>query len=109
MADYTYEDLKSKTVAELREIAGGIDHPAVTGVTQMRKDEVIDAICTALDIEQVKHVEVVGIDKTAIKNRIKDLKQKRQAALEAKDGAELKKVRRKIHRLKRTMRRHMVS
>lgn len=109
MADYTYEDLKSKTVAELREIAGGIDHSAVTGATQMRKDEVIDAICEALGIEQVKHKEVVGIDKKAIKNQIQELKKKRQAALEARDGSELKKARRKIHRLKRTMRRHMVS
>ena len=29
MADYTYEELKTKTVAELREIAKGIDHEAV--------------------------------------------------------------------------------
>ena len=109
MADYTYEDLKSKTVAELREIAAGIDHSAVTGATQMRKDEVINAICEALNIDQVKHKEVVGIDKKAIKEQIKELKQKRNAALEARDGAELKKVRRKIHRLKRSMRRHMVT
>ena len=101
MADYTYEDLKGKTVAELREIAAGIDHPAVQGHTQMRKADVIHAIATALDIDEHVHHEVVGIDKKAIKSKIKKLKQEREAAIEAHDSAELKKIRRQIHHLKR--------
>ncbi len=107
MAEYTYEDLKSKTVAELREVASGIDHPAVVGHSQMRKDDLIHALSEALGIEETVHHEVVGIDKRAIKSKIKELKQQRDAALEASDSAALKQARRKIHRLKRTMRRHM--
>ena len=109
MAEHDYDELKHKTVAELREIAAEIDHPAVTGVTQMRKADVINAICEALNIEQVVHHDIVGVDKKAIKAKIAELKKVRDAALEARDGAELKKARRQIHRLKRNMRRHMAN
>lgn len=105
MADFTYQDLKHKTVDELRDIA----HEHIEGSSQMRKDEIIEALCEKLNIEMKAHLEVVGIDKAAIKTKIADLKQKREAALEAKDSAELKKIRRKIHRLKREIRRHMVT
>jgi len=97
---FTYEELKHKTVAELREIAKGIEHDAVKGYTQLNKDHLIIAIAKALGIQHVHH-EVVGVDKAAIKARIRELKTKRAAALEAHDHAQLKTVRRTIHRLKR--------
>ena len=96
----TYEELKHKTVAELREIAKGIEHDAVKGYTQMNKGHLLVAISKALGIQHEHHV-VVGVDKAGIKARIRELKTKRQAALEAHDHAELKMVRRTIHRLKR--------
>ena len=97
---HTYEELKHKTVAELREIAKGIEHDAVQGYTQMNEGHLIVAISKALGIQH-EHHDVVGVDKSAIKARIRVLKTKRQAALEAHDHAELKVVRRTIHRLKR--------
>ncbi|HEY8225176.1 MAG TPA: Rho termination factor N-terminal domain-containing protein [Pyrinomonadaceae bacterium] len=97
---HTYEELKHKTVAELREIAKGIEHDAVQGYTQMNKGHLIVAIAKALGIQH-EHHDVVGVDKTGIKARIRELKTKRQAALAAHDHAELKMVRRTIHRLKR--------
>jgi hypothetical protein len=97
---FTYEELKHKTVADLREIAKGIDHEAVQGYTQLNKDHLIIAISKALGIQHVHH-EVVGVDKAAIKARIRELKTKRAAALEAHDHVQLKTVRRTIHRLKR--------
>jgi hypothetical protein len=97
---FTYEELKHKTVAELREIAKGIEHDAVQGYTQLNKDHLIIAISKALGIQHVHH-EVVGVDKASIKARIRELKTKRAAALEAHDHAQLKTVRRTIHRLKR--------
>ena len=97
---HTYEELKHKTVAEVREIAKGIEHDAVQGYTQMNKGHLIVAISKALGIQH-EHHDVIGVDKSAIKARIRDLKTKRQAALEAHDHAELKVVRRTIHRLKR--------
>jgi hypothetical protein len=98
---YTHNELRHKTLAELRDIAKDIQHDAVQGYTQLNKEHLIVAICTALGIEMHEHHDVVGIDKAAIKSRIKALKVKRGEALSAHDRAALKKTRRGIHRLKR--------
>jgi hypothetical protein len=97
---YTYEQLKHMTVAELREIAKGTDGEIVQGYTQLNKEHLVGALAKALGIQH-EHHDVVGVDKAAIKSRIRELKQKREAALAAHDHAELKMVRRTIHRLKR--------
>ena len=97
---YTYEQLKHMTVAELREIAKGTDGEIVQGYTQLNKEHLVGALAKALGIQH-EHHEVVGVDKAAIKSRIRELKQKREAAIAAHDHAELKMVRRTIHRLKR--------
>lgn len=97
---YTYEQLKHMTVAELREIAKGTDGEIVQGYTQLNKEHLVGALATALGIQH-EHHDVVGVDKAAIKSRIRELKQKREAAIAAHDHAELKMVRRTIHRLKR--------
>lgn len=98
---HTYEELKHKTVAQLRDIAHGIDHEAVQGYTQMNKEHLLVAICNALHIEMHAHHEVVGLNKTTLRAQMKELKQKRDAALTAHDHKQLKVVRRKIHHLKR--------
>jgi hypothetical protein len=97
---YTYEQLKHMTLADLREIAKGSDHEAVQGFTQLNKDHLIVALAKALGIQHTHH-DVVGIDKSSIKARIRELKTQRGAALAAHDHAQLKVVRRTIHRLKR--------
>jgi DNA-binding IclR family transcriptional regulator len=97
---YTYEQLKHKTVADLRDIAKGIEHDAVQGYTQMNKEHLIAALAKALGIQH-EHHDVVGVDKSSIKARIRELKTQRAAALDAHDHAQLKVVRRTIHRLKR--------
>jgi len=97
---YTFEELKHKTLAELREIAKGDDKEIVQGYTQMNKEHLVIALAKALGIQHVHH-DVVGIDKGSIKARIKQLKTQREAALSAHDHAQLKVVRRTIHRLKR--------
>ena len=96
----TIEELKHKTVAELREIAKGSEHAAVQGYTQMNKEHLIGALAKALGIQHTHH-DVVGVDKASIKARIRELKAKRQEALDAHNHADLKTVRRTIHRLKR--------
>ena len=106
--EHTYEELKHKTVAQLREIAKELDHEAVQGATQMNKDHLVPAICKALGIEAHEHHVAVGIDKSAIKAKIKALKVDRDRALEAHDHKELKKVRRQIHKLKHELRSHTV-
>jgi hypothetical protein len=97
---HTFEELKHKTVADLREMAKGIEHEAVQGYTQMNKDHLLVALSRALGIQH-EHHEVIGVDKASIKSRIRQLKAKRQDALAAHDHAQLKAVRRNIHRLKR--------
>ena len=97
---HTYEELKHKTVAELRDIAKDLDHEAVQGYTQLNKEHLIAALAKALGIQHVHH-DVVGVDKASIKARIRELKNKRATALAAHDHKELKVVRRTIHRLKR--------
>ncbi len=103
MADHTYEELRGMTVVQLREVARGIEHEAVRGYSQLRKDQLIPVICEALGIEMHAHHEVVGINKGEIKAQIKALKADRDTALEAHDHEGLKLVRRKIHRLKRML------
>jgi DNA-binding IclR family transcriptional regulator len=105
--EYTYEQLKHKTVVELREIAKGIEHEAVQGYTQLNKEHLIVAISKALGIKH-EHHDVVGVDKASIKARIRELKKKREEALAAHDHAQLKVVRRTIHRLKRQINRATV-
>jgi len=98
---YTHNELKHKTLAELRDIAKDIEHEAVQGYTQLNKEHLVVAICKALNIDIHEHHVVVGIDKATIKSRIKALKTKRDAAIAAHDRAALKTARRGIHRLKR--------
>ena len=98
---YTHNELRHKTLAELRDIAKDIQHEAVQGYTQLNKEHLVVAICKALNIEMHEHHEVVGIDKAAIKSRIRELKGRRTSAISAHDHAQLKAVRRRIHRLKR--------
>ena len=97
---FTYEELKHKTVAELREIAKDIEHEAVQGYTQLNKEHLLVAISKALGLKH-EHHDVVGVDKASIKARMRELKTKRKAALAAHDHAQLKVVRRTLHRLKR--------
>ena len=96
----TIEELKHKNIAELREMAKGLDHEAVQGYTQLNKEHLVIALAKALGIQHTHH-DVVGVDKGAIKKRIRELKVKREAALAAHNHQELKAVRRNIHRLKR--------
>jgi len=97
---FTIEELRHKNIAELREMAKGLEHEAVQGYTQLNKEHLVIALAKALGIQHTHH-DVIGVDKAQIKKRIRELKVKREAALSAHNHAELKAVRRNIHRLKR--------
>ena len=105
---YTYHELKEKTIQELREIAKGVENQdAVQGYSQLNKEHLLPALCKALGIDTREHHAVTGIDKPAIKAKIRDLKQKRAQALEAHDHDALKSVRRQMHHLNRQIRAHV--
>jgi hypothetical protein len=102
---HSFEELKKKTIDELREIAKGLDHEAVKGYTQMNKEHLLPALCRAMGIEaHAHHHAVAGFDKAATKARIRRLKADREKAIEAHDHQRLKLVRREIHGLKRKIR-----
>ena len=105
---HTYEELKSKKVDDLREIAKELDHDAVKGYTQLNKAKLLEAICTALGLDTHEHHEVVGIDKASIKAKIRALKTKRDEILSSSNRDGLKAVLRDIHRMKRKIRRATV-
>ena len=104
---HTYDELKAKTIAELREIAQGVSDERVQGYSQMNKDHLLPALCAALGIETHEHHAVVGVDKAGIKAKMRALKQQRDEALEAPDRARLASVRRHLHRLNHQLRAHM--
>ena|ERR1700730_12466286 len=104
---YTYEELKKKTVQELRDVAKDMKHDAVQGASQMNKEHLLPALCKALGIETHEHHEVWGIDKAAIKTKMRELKKAREAALVARDSERLRSVRRQLHRLNREIRSHI--
>lgn len=105
---YTYHELKVKTIADLRDIAKSAENQeAVKGFSQMNKEHLLPALCKALGIPLHEHHEAVGIDKPALKAKIRALKAKRDDALAAHDHDALKSVRRQIHRINRDIRRHL--
>ena len=63
---HTYEELKKKTVAELRTLAKDLQHEAVQGYTQMNKDHLLPAVCKALGIEAHEHHAAIAAEKAAI-------------------------------------------
>jgi len=105
---HTFKELKSKTLAELKDIAKDIEHEAVQGYTQLNKEHLLKAICTALGIDGFEHHVAQGIEKGKIKLEIKELRKNRDQAIEAKNHVELASVRKKIKNLKRTLRRATV-
>ena len=104
---YTYHELQGKTVAELREIASGLQHEAVQGHSQMNKEHLLPAMCTALGIDSREHHEATGIDKAGIKLKIRELKRQRDEALAQANHALVRDVRRHIHHLNHQIRSHV--
>jgi len=103
---HTYEELKHKTVAELREIAKGTEHEAVKGYTQMNKDHLLVALCKALGLDaHVHHHHEAGAERTKIKAKIKALKKKRDELLASKGREGLSAILGEIHGLKHRLRR----
>jgi DNA-binding IclR family transcriptional regulator len=106
---YTYHELKEKTIQELREIAKEVQHDDVQGYSQMNKEHLLPALCRALGIEAHEQHLVTGIDKPAIKAKMRELRKQRDQAVEAHDGDALKGIRRQIHRLNRQIRAHVAG
>ena len=104
---HTYHELKQKTVAELRELAKDMKDEGVQGYSQMNKDRLLPALCRALKIDMHEHHVAMGLDKGAVKAKIRQLKHERDRALGAHDHPSLKNIRRQLHALNRQIRSHL--
>ncbi len=98
-----FHELQKTRVTDLRGMMK--EHlPDEKGTTGLKKDQLVDLLAAKLGIEKPhKHV-ATGLGKRAIKAEIRELKVRRQAALEAGDADDLKEFRRQIHRRKRRLR-----
>jgi hypothetical protein len=101
---HTYEELKKKTVAELRDIAKDIQHDAVQGASQMNKDHLLPAICKALGIEAFEHHAAASAEKGKLKARMRALKAERSKLAGSGDSAQLHAIRREYHALNHSLR-----
>ncbi len=96
-----FHHLQKTRVVELREMAA---KQGIEGVSAMKKEKLVDILATKLNIDRHAH-GALGINKDAVKKQIREFKAKRDAALTAHDPKALKQARRKVHRLKREIRR----
>jgi DNA polymerase/3'-5' exonuclease PolX len=101
---HTYEELRHKTVAALRDIAKDLQHEAVQGYTQMNKEHLLPALCKALGIEAHEHHAAQLAEKSAVKTRMRQLKTASQQAIADGDHDRLRQLRREYHGLNHTLR-----
>ena len=103
---HSYEELKKKTIEDLREIAKGLESDAIKGYTQMNKEHLLPAVCHALGIDVHKHPhhDAKGIEKARMKARMHELRAEKEKALAAGDHGRLKALRREYHHLNRRIR-----
>lgn len=96
-----YNELKRKTVTELREMAH--QYEDIKGAIGMKKEDLIDILCQKMGIEKV-HALPTGIGRHALKERIRALKKRRDASLAAHDHKALKRARTMLRRTKHRLR-----
>lgn len=101
---HTYEELKHKTVAELRAIAKELQHEAVQGHTQMNKDHLLPALCKALGLDAHEHHAAMSAEKAAIKAKMREIKTACEKAEGDGDHERLHSLRRQYHRLNHSLR-----
>ncbi|MGD9161125.1 MAG: Rho termination factor N-terminal domain-containing protein [Desulfobacteraceae bacterium] len=94
--------LEKMTSPELKEVAKNI--PGVTGVTAMKKDELIALIKKYRGIEDEEPKKVESSKIADLKKKIVDLKAAKAAAQEGKNKKEVDILRRRINRLKKMTR-----
>jgi len=99
-------DLEKMTATELREYALQ-NHPDITGVHAMKKEDLVLAIRKARG-EEVKETPKkkkaavkVQIDKKTVKQQIRLLRAEKDRLLQSKDKKALARLRKKIKRYKR--------
>jgi hypothetical protein len=101
---HTYEELKKKTVAQLRDLAKDLQHEAVQGYTQMNKDHLLPALCKAFGIEAHEHHAAVAAEKSALKIKMREIKAACEKAVSEGDHDRLHRLRREYHHVNHSLR-----
>lgn len=101
-------DLEKLTAPMLRELALE-KYPNVTGVSDMKQEELVEAIIAeevrlGLRPKEEKTQATATMDVAQLKTAILTLKKERDAALQGKDSAGVGRARLRIKRMKRQMR-----
>jgi len=104
MTTHTYEELKHKTVAELRDMAKDLHHDAVQGYTQMNKEHLLPALCKALGIDAHEHHAAATAQKAAIRTEMRSIREQRAKATTSGDHDLLRRLRRRYHKLNHSLR-----
>ena len=99
------KDLEKMTAVELRELALK-EYPSLTGVHALKKEELVLAIRQARGevVKEIKKKKTGGKVKAAkkeIKNRLRQLQEKKNELLAGGSKKDLLRLRRRIKRLKR--------
>ncbi|NLD35681.1 MAG: transcription termination factor Rho [Desulfatiglans sp.] len=94
--------LDKMTAPELKEIAATI--PGATGVTAMKKEELLALIKKHRGIEDETHAQKAEAAKKSLKSKLIDLRALKITAREEKNKKEVDILRRRINRLKKKTR-----
>jgi hypothetical protein len=102
-------DLEKLTTPKLREFALEKYPTSITGVSGMKKEELVEAIIAeevrlGLRPKEEKQQATATMDIVQLKTAIRSLKQERDAALQGKDSAGVGRARLRIKRMKRQLR-----
>ena len=101
-----YSELEKLTVIKLREEAKKF--PDVKGVSAMKKEELLNLLVEKLGIEvpekKTKKKTASPKNKASLKKKIEQLKMEREAARADRDSKKATILRRRIHTLKRQIR-----
>ena len=98
----TAKEIDKMNVPKLKEAALAYAGK-ISGVHGMDKTQLIRALKEINDIPLIEAKRTSKIDRSAVKQQIKSLKNMRDQHVEAKDGVQLKRVRRRIKSLRRKL------
>lgn len=103
------EDLEKMTDTELKDYALK-NHPDLTGVPAMKREELIVAIrkATGGEVKETPKEQPVGkgkSEKKVLRQQIRQLKSEKEKLLQSKDKKALERLRKKIKRFKRLTKR----
>jgi len=94
--------LEKMTATELRQVA--IDMPEITGASAMNKTELLKAVKKAKGIGESSRKKDAKVSVRQLKERIRELKKKREQCLEQDDKKWADIYRRRISRMKKKSR-----